>query len=104
MEQNKPVVYISGPMTGYPNWNHDAFNKKAAELRAQGYTVLNPAENDGGSIDKSRAFYLRQDILHVLNSEVVVLLPGWRRSRGARLEVAIAEELELPIYEGEIHE
>ena len=36
-------VYIAGPMSGYPDMNGPAFDKKADELRAQGYEVVNPA-------------------------------------------------------------
>ena len=30
------IVYISGPMTGLPEFNYPAFFAKAAELRAEG--------------------------------------------------------------------
>ena len=32
-------IYIAGPMTGYPNFNFDAFNEAAAILRDAGWTV-----------------------------------------------------------------
>lgn len=92
------IIYISGPMTNLPNFNHEAFNKKAKELRALGYKVFNPAEHDGGSTDKAREFYLREDITQLLKCSSVILLPGWRNSKGALLEVAIAKELQMPIY------
>lgn len=38
-------IYLSGPMTGVPEYNYPAFNAEAARLRALGYTVENPAEN-----------------------------------------------------------
>lgn len=38
-------IYLSGPMTGLPDYNYPAFNAEAARLRALGYTVENPAEN-----------------------------------------------------------
>lgn len=42
-------VYLSGPMTGYPNFNFPAFNERAAEWRREGWDVFNPAETDGGA-------------------------------------------------------
>lgn len=92
-------VYVSGPMTGIEGFNHAAFNAKAAELRSYGYEVLNPAENDGGSQDKDRAFYIRLDLANVLKADAILVLPGWKQSQGARLEVEAARQLGLPIYE-----
>ena len=42
------AVYLSGPMTGLPDFNRPAFHAAAAALRAQGYVVINPAEVDLG--------------------------------------------------------
>ncbi|EFK4962598.1 DUF4406 domain-containing protein [Escherichia coli] len=36
-------VYIAGPMTGYENFNREAFHKVEEELKREGHTVLNPA-------------------------------------------------------------
>ena len=49
LTEDKPVdtedaVYLSGPMTGLPDFNRPAFHAAAAALRAQGYVVINPAE------------------------------------------------------------
>lgn len=95
MENRK--YYISGPMTGLPNFNHTIFNRIAKELRAMGLNVFNPAETDEGSIDKDRKYYLRKDIEELLKCTHVVLLDGWKKSKGALLEVAIAKELNMTI-------
>lgn len=91
------ILYVSGPMTGKPGYNFPAFRRVANELRAAGFAVLNPAENFGGATDLPRATYIRFDIHQVLAAEGIALLPGWKKSRGARLEVSIANELELII-------
>ena len=70
-------IYLSGPMTGLPNHGFDAFNAAARKLRAQGYTVFNPAETDGGDAASSREYYMRIDIAAILASDLVLLLPGW---------------------------
>ncbi len=36
-------VYIAGPMTGYKNFNREAFHNAEEELKREGHTVLNPA-------------------------------------------------------------
>ncbi|SED31843.1 protein of unknown function [Pseudomonas frederiksbergensis] len=38
-------VYLTGPMTGFEDFNFPAFNKMAADLCACGYVVENPAEH-----------------------------------------------------------
>lgn len=92
-------VYLAGPMTGLPDFNFPAFNERAHALRALGYTVINPAENDNGDTSKPWAYYMRQDIGHLLDVDAVAVLPGWQRSKGATLEVTIARALELPVLD-----
>lgn len=41
-----PLLYLAGPMTGYPEFNFPTFNRTAAEMRALGFAIFNPAEND----------------------------------------------------------
>lgn len=37
-------IYVSGPMTGKPEFNYPAFNAAAKRLRDEGHFVINPAE------------------------------------------------------------
>ena len=37
-------IYLSGPMTGYPDFNRASFHAAAAKLRDEGHWVYNPAE------------------------------------------------------------
>lgn len=91
-------VYIAGPMSGYDDYNYPAFNKSAALLRANGFEVFNPAESFGGDTTLPRGAYARVDIQAVLDSEGIVLLDGWDRSRGAVTEMRVAADLGLTIY------
>lgn len=89
-------VYISGPMTGLPECNFPAFHAAAAELRARGYEVANPAEinaETGGDWH----FYLRADIKALCDCDAIVLLPGWENSKGAHLELHVAHRLGLRV-------
>lgn len=36
-------IYIAGPMTGYENFNREAFHRAKDALKREGHTVLNPA-------------------------------------------------------------
>jgi len=92
-------LYLSGQMTGLPDHGEALFNSTAKSLRGAGFTVLNPSENFGDRKDLPRAEYMRVDIESVLKSDAVAVLENWRVSKGAQLEVAIARELGLPIYD-----
>lgn len=89
-------VYISGPMTGIPEFNYPAFHAAAAELRAAGLHVENPAESPAPDC-KSWIGYMRLAIVQLAGCDCVVTLPGWERSRGARIEVELARGLGFPI-------
>lgn len=90
-------------MTGYKDENRPAFRRASEVLRGLGMNVISPDELD--QLDPVTApkpgwsDYLRRDIGHVRHATSCVLLPGWRASRGARLEVAILNTLGCPIFE-----
>jgi nucleoside 2-deoxyribosyltransferase len=100
-------LYLAGPMTGYPRWNFDAFERGASALRSAGFEVVSPAEVDvaaGFDPDAPAELFtrehliaaLRRDVLLVLESDGVALLDGWRHSKGALAERALARAAGLP--------
>lgn len=90
-------VYISGPMTGLPNFNREAFDVAAVDLEAMGYQVANPASV---SIENGTwGQYMREDLVMLLRCDAVLALPGWRKSRGARIEIGLAKKLGMRIYD-----
>ena len=91
------TIYLAGPMTGLPDWNYPAFNAAAAELRALGLVVVNPAENFNGATDLPYGEYIRGNVRKLIECDEVVLLPGWADSRGAKLEMSIACAIGIPI-------
>jgi hypothetical protein len=93
---DRPRVYLSGPMTGIADWNLPAFNQAADKLRRMGYTVSNPAEY-GADPALSWAACLRRDIKDLVDCDVLVQLPGWENSRGANLEWDIARRLGMNV-------
>ncbi|WP_456254864.1 DUF4406 domain-containing protein [Pseudomonas iridis] len=89
-------LYLAGPMTGFEDFNFPAFNKMAADLRARGFIVENPAEH--GVVDGADwADYMAYDLTRLGLCGQVALLPGWENSKGARLEVHIARELGMSV-------
>lgn len=89
-------VYISGPMTGLPDLNFPAFREAARRLRSLGFEVVNPAElNPDPTTPWAQC--MRADIKALCDCDVIALLPGWEKSKGAHLELQIAHRLELEI-------
>ena len=93
-------IYVAGPMTGYPELNFPAFHAAAAQLRAAGHHVENPAEINP---DPSAEWLdcMRADIARLVTCDAIQLLPGWSKSRGACLEHQIAVGLGLEIIENQ---
>lgn len=90
------ILYISGPMTGYSEYNFPAFIAAEEVLRSLGYEVINPARIEHRDKDNWVAC-MRQAITEMLRADAVITLPGWGRSRGAQIEVDLAEKLGLPV-------
>ena len=94
------VFYLAGPMTGFTDFNRAAFAATADRLRTRDrMVVLSPAEHLGGDTSLDYAWYMRAAIQSLLLCDNLIRMPGWQRSRGARLEVAIAEALGMPIHD-----
>lgn len=93
------VIYISGPMTGLPEYNYPEFFRVQKLIEEQGDVAINPA-NTGVQEGWEWKQYLTKDLIDLLQGDVdsVVVLEGWENSKGARLEVHVAKELEIPIY------
>lgn len=87
-------LYLSGPMTGYSEFNYPAFHAAKATLEAAGYEVVSPSDlpirPDWEWID-----YIEVDIDSVFSADGIATLPGWEKSKGARVERRIAERLGL---------
>ena len=86
-------AYLCGPMTGYPDFNFPLFNAEAARLRALGFDVVNPAEinPDGGAWEQC----MRRDIAQLVTCDVILTLPGYSASRGASIELLLANALDM---------
>ncbi|CAE6905944.1 MULTISPECIES: DUF4406 domain-containing protein [Pseudomonas] len=91
-------IYLSGPMTGCPDFNYPAFHAEADRLRSLGFDVESPAENPP---QESWEEYLRWGLAQMLTCDSVALLPGWGISKGAQLEVSVAEKLKMTIVMAE---
>lgn len=95
----QPTVYIAGPMTGKPDWNYPEFHRAAASMRDLGWKVLNPAENFGGDMSLPYATYICAAVRDVVNADAVLLLGGWKDSKGAKLEATLGGVLGLRLLD-----
>lgn len=98
-------IYIAGPMRGYPKYNFPAFMDAERQLLSAGHRVFNPARRDidedgfDPEKDPARPFieYMRHDLPEVLKADALVMLPGWRKSKGACLEAHVAIQCDIPL-------
>lgn len=99
------TYYLSGPMSGIPEFNYLAFEAACQHLRGElGLTVVSPhnvQHNENGVVGSLPwTEYLRKDIQEMLalGCNAIILLPGWSKSRGARLELQMALGLEMDVF------
>ena len=91
-----PLIYLAGPMTGLPEFNYPLFISTAQRLRRAGFMVVNPAEN-GLPPSAPWAAHMRRDLHAMLDCQGIAVLPGWQTSKGASLEVQVAQALGMPV-------
>jgi len=96
--------YISGPMSGIPNYNRDAFNDLESNIRIICKTidpigkhkVFNPAKIPNAD-QKPYKQLMRDCLWGMVQCSHFIQLPNWEHSHGALIEYSIAIVLEMPI-------
>lgn len=95
--RNKRVkVYLAGPMTGFPNFNRPAFNVVNDILLDQGHVVVNPTVLPDGL---EHGEYIKICLPMIDACNCIIMLPGWEKSKGARVEYAYALVKRLTVFE-----
>lgn len=92
------TVYISGPISGDPNYK-EKFRKAEEALKDLHLIPSNPATNPNNLTYRQ---YIDAGLQQLSNCDMILMLPGWEHSKGARLEHAYAETVGMPILRSEI--
>ena len=100
--------YLAGPIRGIPQFNWPAFNAVSSCLKSQGYEVISPVDLDrdmGYSFQSpddylaaTRKLFANSVFNMILDADAVLLLPGWKKSRGAMAEIMCAKAIDLPLF------
>lgn len=99
--KNSPALtaYLCGPITDLPNLNLGGFLTARKEVELKGYRTIMPHDLFSG-IDTSKYLhkdYMKKCFYALITTDILVLLPGWQNSKGAKQEIVLAEMLHIPI-------
>lgn len=96
----KRKIFISGPMTGYEDFNFPMFDTWEKILKSRGYDVVNPANIDRKHglekvLNDKNAFdaMINEELEELGKCDTIFLLSGWEKSKGTRRELKKALEL-----------
>lgn len=90
--EEKKTVFISGPVTGVPNY-WETFEQAEELINGLGYTALVPSRLPMGM---TNAQYMRICFAMIDSADVVVFLPTWEKSAGSQLERAYCKYTDKP--------
>lgn len=98
------VVYLAGPYRGDTEiakaLNIEHTRRVATKLWALGYVVLCPHLNSGGLehyVDEESVL-MRGAVELMLRCDRVVLMPGWARSTGTKMELTVAHKRGMEVW------
>jgi hypothetical protein len=92
---NKKVVYIAGAITGVERY-WERFEAAEEALIARGYIPLSPATHPKG-LEPSQ--YMRMCFAQIDCADMVLFLPNWKESSGARLERMYCQYIGKPCFD-----
>lgn len=98
-KSNSRTIYIAGKVTGL---RHDVaarsflvYEEILREKAGRNVSIYNPIKQIAKGTPWKEA--MRRCIMNLVHCDEIHVLPGWRTSQGARLEVMIAKELGIKV-------
>jgi len=91
-------IYISGQITGLDfDEAQGLFAIAEASLKGLGFDPVNPMEGETADSPLTWKEHMIADMAALFDCNGIYMLHGWADSKGARIEHAIATELDIPI-------
>ena len=95
--------YVAGPMRGHRFFNYPEFLGAKNALERYGFRVLmadlTEEPNEKGHTSTPLKQFMVHDLPLLCQADRVFVLPGWEKSHGAKVEVHLAFQLDIPVYD-----
>lgn len=99
--ERKIKLYLSGGISDVPDYEK-RFLEAHNYYKKLGFEVVNPillsSIVESSNRKPSWNDYMKLDISFLMTCDAIALLPEWEKSKGARLERHIADELSMKIF------
>ena len=89
-------IYISGKISGIEKQARKLFAEAENELKAKGFEPVNPMIISHNH-DKNWRSFIKEDVKALCGCDAIFMLNNWRDSKGATIELSIANYLELDV-------
>lgn len=92
-------IYICGAISDIPHKNIDAFLKAENYITALECKAVNPhAISEFIKDSAAWEVFMKNDIKHLVGCDGMVVLDGWETSKGACVEIFIAQQMKIPVF------
>lgn len=90
----KGLWYLSGQVTGNGSFR-ECFDFFEVYYTKLGFNVVNPVKDEPDG--KPYGYYMRRDLVKLSGCTGIIMLPNWKKSKGAKFELSVARFLGLEI-------
>lgn len=105
LKQTNSRVYISGPISGYPDLNAPAFEQAEQLLKDNNLVPVNPLKiidfskiNPPLTPEQEWVYAMKADIKEMIGCGALIMLDKWDKSKGAVWEFLNAKTLKIPVF------